>query len=89
MVFPIMFCIIVSEPINFLYQLSIYVLLWHIVQYMYIVIFKGDFHDRYINSAISLPVVNKILLSMMSKLIEAFVQIFSSAVNHLYNLTHF
>ena len=57
--------------------------------YMEIVIFEGAFNDRYRNSATELPSVCKILFSTLRKAIESFLQLFSSAVKHPYNLLPF
>ena len=59
------------------------------MQYMYIVMVKCAFNDRYRNIATSFPSVVRILLSTLRKLIEASVQLFSLVVKCLYNLLPF
>ena len=56
---------------------------------MGIFVFKGALHDRYSNSATALTLVCRILLSMLRKVTEAFVQLLSSEINNPDNMLPF
>ena len=61
----------------------------YITKYMVTVIAKVTFNYRYINMPHALTSVYRILFSTLRKVIEAFMQLVSSEINHPYHLLPF